>query len=97
MLQCLCGKSLKKNKNPSGKLMTIMPVYSVPLSRSLCVRESVTRWRARLCVIVCCNDDRSAITFMQQVDHAEALGGVAGKGRGATYSVQPLYQHQARA
>lgn len=35
MLQCLCGKSLKKNKNPSGKLMTIMNVYSVPLSRSL--------------------------------------------------------------
>lgn len=51
MLQCLCGKSLKKNKNPSGKLMTIMPVYSVPLSRSLCVRESVTRRRARRCVI----------------------------------------------
>lgn len=51
MLQCLCGKSLKKNKNPSGKLMTIMPVYSVPLSRLLCVRESLARWRARLCVI----------------------------------------------
>lgn len=51
MLQCLCGKSLKKNKNPSGKLMTIVPVYSVPLSRSLCVRESVTRRRARRCVI----------------------------------------------
>ena len=33
---------------------------------------------------VCCNGDRSAIIFMQRVDHAVALGG------GTTYSVQLL-------
>lgn len=96
MLQCLCGKSLKKNKNPSGKLMTIMPVYSVPLSRSLCVRESVTRRRARLCVIglfVTAIDLQSHLCS-KWIMQTRSGGGL--RGGGATYSVQPLYQQRAR-
>lgn len=48
MLQCLCGKSLKKNKNPSGKLITIMPTSPFRCEPALCVHESVRR-----CVCVC--------------------------------------------
>ncbi len=48
MLQCLCGKSLKKNKNPSGKLITIMPTPPFRCEPALCVRASV-----RQCVYVC--------------------------------------------
>lgn len=51
MLQCLCGKSLKKNKNPSGKPITIM---STPLFRSepaLCV--SVTLCARGSALFVC--------------------------------------------
>lgn len=98
MLQCLCGKSLKKNKNPSGKLMTIMPVYSVPLSRSLCVRESVTRRRARRCVI-----GLFVVTVIDLQSHLcskwlmQSCGGEGeGRERGTTYSVLPLYQQRAR-
>lgn len=50
MLQCLCGKSLKKNKNPSGKLITIYAYSSVSqrtgfmracVQRVECLRNSV--------------------------------------------------------
>lgn len=44
MLQCLCGKSLKKNKNPSGKLITIMPTPLLRCVPALCVRESVRHY-----------------------------------------------------
>lgn len=94
MLQCLCGKSLKKNKNPSGKLMTIMPVYSVPLSRSLCVRESVTRRRARCCVI-----GLFVVTVIDLQSHLCSkwlMQSCGGRERETTYSVLPLYQQRAR-
>lgn len=37
MLQCLCGKSLKKNKNPSGKLIIIMLTPPFRCEPALCV------------------------------------------------------------
>lgn len=49
-----------------------------------CVCVALRYW------FVCCNGDRSAIAFMQQVDHAEALGG------GTTYCVQPLSASSAQ-
>lgn len=87
MLQCLCGKSLKKNKNPSGKLITIMPTPLFRCEPALCVRVWVCvdlRYSS-----VCCTGDRSAIIFMQRVDHAEALGG------GTTYPVLCSYYQWA--
>lgn len=53
MLQCLCGKSLKKNKNPSGKLITIMPAPLVSLWTGVVpvVCENVCVWIIRF---VCC-------------------------------------------
>lgn len=54
MLQCLCGKSLKKNKNPSGKRITIMPTSPFRCEPALCVRESVRQCVCvRPCVCVC--------------------------------------------
>lgn len=99
MLQCLCGKSLKKNKNPSGKLM-IMCLYSaVWLPNRRCALPSVCETQVSPVLdlrfsFVCRNGDRSAIIFMQRVDHAVALGEreSEGGGRGGTttYSVQLL-------
>lgn len=60
MLQCLCGKSLKKNKNPSGKLITIMPTSPFRCEPALCVRESV---RQCVCVIL-----RYSFVFVRVID-----------------------------
>lgn len=79
MLQCLCGRSLKKNKNPTGEFVARVRFRAsgIDFVACLCVRTGVCA-RPEAALFGCCF---SAIADVQQVSALEA-GSERGAGDG---------------